>query len=239
MANLTRLREKGFGGELIARMTVTEQTDIREAVRHLSDHCLHRFRSIHWQLDANFSPDYHLRDFRNWAESSYNPGIRALSHEWVDRMEDTGHVPRWYPFLDPVEDWLLGRGRSPLRCGSGMTNYSILTDGHIVPCPIMVGMQEYYLGHIRDADPASLRHILPGEPCTACDMADFCGGRCLYSNIVRPWPFEGRELVCGTVRNLQESLLSELPRIRALIESGVIRLGDFSHEKFNGCEIIP
>ncbi len=239
VANLTRLRQMGYTGELIARMTVTEQTDIREAVHHLSVHCQHRFHSIHWQIDANFYPDYHLRDFRTWAESSYNPGIRVLSREWVDQMERTGHVPRWYPFLDPVEDWLLGRGPSPLRCGSGVTNFSILTDGHIVPCPIMVGMQEYYLGHIRDADPASLHPVLPGEPCTTCEIAYFCGGRCLYSNIVCPWPPGGRDVVCGTVRNLRESLLSELPRIRTLLDSGVIRPGDFSHEKYNGCEIIP
>lgn len=238
MENVKHILAGGYRGELIARMTVTERTDIRDAVRWLAENPDHPFTSIHWQLDANFAGDYALRTFATWADTRYNPGIRRLVRDWVDHMETCGEVLRWYPFLDPMEDLLLGR-TSLLRCGSGHTNYSIMTDGHIAPCPVMIGMNQYYLGHIRDADPGRLDRIDVGGECNDCTIRSFCGGRCLYSNITRPWPEAGRRLVCGTVETLRDALTGELPRVRSLIGTKKITLDDFRHEKFNGCEIIP
>ena len=238
MENVKKIRANGYKSELIARMTVTERTDIFDAVRYLADNPYHSFSSIHWQLDANFTGDFGHRTFGTWAEESYNPGIRTLVSAWVDEMETSGRVMCWYPFIDPMEDFLYGR-ESLLRCGAGHTNYTIMTDGHIAPCPIMIGMRQYYVGHIRDADPAHLPKIPIGGDCETCRIRTFCGGRCLYSAIVQPWNRVGRELVCGTVKNLHEALIGVLPRVQALIQSGRISLGDFAHEKFNGCEIIP
>jgi hypothetical protein len=103
----------------------------------------------------------------------------------------------------------------------------------------MIGMKEYYVGDIRSADPKNLDRIYVGGECTGCGIYDFCGGRCLYSNITKPWCLTERKTVCGTVENLHSALTKAVPRIRALIERGTITLNDFSHEKFNGCEIIP
>lgn len=236
--NVKRIRAGGYHGELIARMTITEATDIVDAVQYLASNADYAFSSIHWQLDANFAGDFTFRRFAEWAEGSYNPGIRSLVTYWVDQMESAGRVLRWYPFLDPMEDLLLGRP-SLLRCGSGHANYSIMTDGHIAPCPVMFGMIQYYLGHIRDADPRQLSRIDVGGECSACRIRTFCGGRCLYSNITRPWSRQGRSLVCGTVENLHDALVDALPRVQALISAKKITLKDFTHEKFNGCEIIP
>ncbi|WP_321505374.1 TIGR04084 family radical SAM/SPASM domain-containing protein [uncultured Methanoregula sp.] len=238
MAQVQRLRTIGYTGELIARMTVTEQTDIVDAVSWLAGNPDHAFSSIHWQLDADFAGDFARRQFADWATDSYNPGIRMLVSQWVDRMETTGEVLRWYPFLDPIDDLLDGKA-SRLRCGSGYANYSIMTDGHIAPCPVMVGMTPYYVGHIADADPCALDRVEVGGECTSCHIRDFCGGRCLYSNITRPWNTIQRQLVCGTVENLREALVSALPRVQNLIARGIIARRDFAHEKFNGCEIIP
>ncbi|HNX16707.1 MAG TPA: TIGR04084 family radical SAM/SPASM domain-containing protein [Methanoregula sp.] len=238
MANVKKIKANGYRGELIARMTVTERTDIFDAVRYLAKNPCHSFGSIHWQMDANFSRDLSHRSFAEWVKNSYNPGIRSLARAWVDEMDKNGRVLRWYPFIDPMEDLLYGR-ESLLRCGSGHINYTILTDGHIAPCPIMIGMKQYYCGHISDADPQNLPRIAIGGECSDCHIRTFCGGRCLYSNIVQPWNPAGRQIVCGTVENLRDSLLEELPRVRALIDSGKIRFSDFAHEKFNGCEIIP
>ena len=78
----------GITGELIARMTVTEKTDIVEAVHYLASNPDYSFSSIHWQLDANFAGDFSQRRFREWALDSYNPGIRTLVDDWVDHMEN-------------------------------------------------------------------------------------------------------------------------------------------------------
>jgi putative peptide-modifying radical SAM enzyme len=238
MTNVKKIRANGYHGELIARMTVTERTDIFDAVRYLAENPEYSFTSIHWQMDANFTRDLSRRRFAEWVTESYNPGIRALVAAWVDHMEQNGQVNCWYPFIDPMEDLLYGR-ESPLRCGAGHANYAIMTDGHIAPCPIMIGMRQYYAGHIADADPQSLPRIPVGGECTTCHIRTFCGGRCLYSSIVQPWNPAGRQLVCGTVENLRDALMDALPRVRALIDSGRISLPDFAHEKFNGCEIIP
>ncbi len=239
MANIRSIVSGGYPGEIIARMTVTEETDIAGAVRFLAENPDFSFPSIHWQLDAELAWDHGGRAFASWAGQSYNPGIRTLIRDWVRAMESGGAVPRWYPFIDPMEDLLLNR-ESPLRCGAGHANLTIMTDGSIGPCPCMVGMKEFYLGHIRDADPGPL----PTRPdsvelCPGCAIRTFCGGRCLYARILSPWPGEMRRAVCGTVENLHRGLLEALPAVRRLIDDGIIGMEDFAHPRYNGCEIIP
>jgi radical SAM protein with 4Fe4S-binding SPASM domain len=138
-----------------------------------------------------------------------------------------------------MEDLLAGRG-SPLRCGAGHANFTIMTDGSIGPCPCMVGMREYYLGHIRSSGPEDLASRTgTGSFCTGCTVRAFCGGRCLYARILRPWPEKMERVVCGTVENLCRGLTGALPRVRSLIDEGVLGVADFAHPRYNGCEIIP
>ncbi len=239
MANIGKITESGYPGEVIARMTVTEETDIVRAVEFLAENPDFSFPSIHWQLDADLSSDHRDRTFAAWAARTYNPGILTLIDAWVRRMEATGTVPRWYPFIDPMEDLLTGR-ESPLRCGAGHANLTIMTDGSIGPCPCMVGMRDFYLGHIRVTKPSELSgNPDTGAPCTGCPIRTFCGGRCLYARVLHPWPAEMRQVVCGTVENLYHGLSGALPRVQALIGDGVIGFADFAHPRYNGCEIIP
>jgi uncharacterized protein len=238
MENIRKIHVQGYTGELIARMTVTEKTDIVEAVHYLESNPDYSFSSIHWQIDANFAGDFSHRRFQEWVLDCYNPGIRTLVDDWVDHMETEGKVLRWYPFLDPMEDFLYER-ESRLRCGSGYANYSIMTNGNIGPCPVMAGMSQFYAGHISQSHPLELDTVLIRGECQDCRIRTFCGGRCLYSNITQPWSITERRLVCNTVENLHDALITALPRVRKLIDQGAIIPGDFAHEKFNGCEIIP
>jgi radical SAM protein with 4Fe4S-binding SPASM domain len=129
---------------------------------------------------------------------------------------------------------------SEARCGSGWINYSIQMDGQIIPCPTMWGMKAYYAGHIKDADPLKLPKLFVSQkPCSECKILGLCGGRCLYTNIVKRWPDEQYSKVCYTVERLIESIRSELPRIHKLIDNGQLKLSDFDYIKFNGAEIIP
>lgn len=238
MENIHHIIAGGFRNELIARMTVTEQTDIRSAVRYLANNPDYPFSSIHWQIDANFWNDYEIRDFSRWIHESYIPGIHLLVKDWLSMIKDTGIVPKWYPFIDTMEDVLLGRS-SRLRCGSGYANYTVLTDGNIAPCPIMVGMKGYYAGSITTSSPDLLPVIPVTGSCETCDIHNFCGGRCLYSAIVKPWPRKGADLVCETVRALHDAITGIVPELREMISNGEISIENFSHEKYNGCEIIP
>jgi radical SAM protein with 4Fe4S-binding SPASM domain len=153
-------------------------------------------------------------------------------------MEMESKVLRLYPLLGVMQS-LLRQEDSLLRCGSGWINYSIQTDGHIIPCPAMNGMKDYYLGHIRDSHPLHLKRVFVEQPCTRCEILRECGGRCLYANITKRWSNEAYILVCKTVKNLVESLRAVLPGVKRLIDDGKIEFSDFEHVKYNSCEIIP
>jgi len=237
--NLKLIQRNGFKGELIARMTVMEQTDIYDQVRWLLSNDDFSFSSVHWQLNAGFwKNDFRRRDFQGWSRRSYNPGIRKLVRFWVDRMEHDSVVLHLYPFLGVAES-LLKDEKSLLRCGSGWANYAIQTDGNITACPSMWGLSRHYLGHVSYSNPLDIPKVFVGEPCTSCDFCGVCGGRCLYANILKRWHQDAYGLVCDTVRNLIDSIRQEVPRIQKLVSSGGIGLKDFEYLKYNGCEIIP
>jgi uncharacterized protein len=196
---------------------------------------------VHWQLNAGFwGNDFARRDFENWSEKHYMTGVDKLASFWVDQMEKKGIVLRLYPFLGIADSLLSGRVPSLMRCGGGWINYAIQTDGHIIPCPTMWGMKKFYLGHISESDPLRLGQVLvSNKPCTECDIADICGGRCLYANVTRRWNDTAYAEVCETVKGLIKSVEGQLTRIRKLISNGTISLADFDYTKYNGCEIIP
>ncbi|MEM2192560.1 MAG: radical SAM protein, partial [Candidatus Hadarchaeales archaeon] len=64
--NLRLTREKGFEGEIIARMTVMEGVDIYREVRWLVENDIFPFSSVHWQLNAGFWKDFSKRNFEKW-----------------------------------------------------------------------------------------------------------------------------------------------------------------------------
>jgi uncharacterized protein len=239
LANLKLVRRNGFTGELIGRMTVMEQTDIYKQVTWLLHNNEFPFSSVHWQLNAGFwKNDFARRDFKQWSEESYNPGIEKLVKFWVDSMENDRTVLHLYPILGIAQS-LLNDEKSLLRCGGGWMNYAIQTDGHIIPCPTMWGMKDCYLGHISDANPLKLRKIYVSRPCSQCEAISICGGRCLYANIVKRWKRDAYGLVCDTVKNLICAITEQIPRIEKLVRSGKLSLTDFDYMKYNGCEIIP
>jgi len=87
--NLNLIKKNGFAGELIARVTVMEQTDIYKQVRWLLDNNEFSFSSVHWQLNAGFwGNDYKRRNFEQWTTTSYIPGVKELAKFWVDQMEE-------------------------------------------------------------------------------------------------------------------------------------------------------
>jgi uncharacterized protein len=239
--NLKRIRQNGFGGELIARMTVMEQTDIEMQVRFLLENPEFSFSSVHWQLNAGFwGNDYKRRRFEEWAKTSYIPGVDALARFWVDTMEEKGVVLKLYPLLGFANSLLHEEKNCLLRCGGGWINYAIQTDGYIIPCPTMWGMKKHYLGHIKDADPLHLPRVFVSEkPCVDCDFLGVCGGRCYYSNVTKRWPDSEYAKICRTVKALVASVNGEIPRIRQLIDCGTLKIEDFDYLKFNGCEIVP
>ncbi len=239
--NLKLIKQNGFTGELIARVTVMEQTDIYKQIRWLLDNDEFSFSSIHWQLNAGFwGNDFQRRNFEEWTKTSYIAGVNKLTKFWVDQMEQKGVVLKLYPLLGIANSILNDEKNCLMRCGGGWINYAIQTDGYIIPCPTMWGMKKYYLGNITEADPLILKKIFVDQPpCASCSILNICGGRCLYANITKRWSDEAYAKVCNTVAELVDAVKAETPRIERLIKKEKISLKDFDFLKFNGCEIIP
>jgi len=236
LKNINSIRDKGFAGEIVARMTISHP-DICAQVKYLIELIDKEiFDSIHWQLDACFyKNDFDGKTFKEFVKE-YNQGVSDLVDIWVQEMKK-GKVMKIYPFLGIFED-LYHNTKTKLRCGAGYANYTITTNGKITACPIMNNISDFYCGDL-NSNIKDLKEIYVNEPCTSCKYLNLCGGRCLYSNYAKLWPEQGVEMVCNTIIHLIESIIKKLPEIKKFIGDGVIKENDFKYEKYFGPEIIP
>lgn len=234
IANLNLIKQNGYKGEIIARMTISqEHPDIYDQVISLIKQ---GFTSIHWQIDAGFyKSDYDYEKFRIFSEE-YNKSVSKLIDYWVNEMKK-GKVLKIYSFLAITESLLRGEATS-LRCGAGYEGYAISTDGKIIACPIMNCIEDFKAGDL-NTDPKDLKKFDVGGKCLKCDYLDRCGGRCLYSNKAELWPEKGNEQICNTIKHLIDELEKQLPKIEDLIKQKIISKRQFSYEKYFGPEIIP
>jgi putative peptide-modifying radical SAM enzyme len=200
--NIICIRKAGYKKEITARMTVLN-SNIYKEVKHLLNTRL--FDSVHWQIDANFwFNDYKKRNFKNWLNEDYKPNLKKLVEFWFKEIKK-GKVLKLYPFIGIMHN-ILHNKKTKLACGAGYGNFAIQTNAKIIPCPIMAGMKNYYLGDIsKKAIKPKAFYLLP-EWCKSCKYLNLCGSRCLYSNIVKPWPKEQRELVCESTNYLIDLL---------------------------------
>lgn len=234
-------REKGFTGDLIARMTVFENSDIHEEVRHLAKLKKPAFDHIHWQLDTQWDddPDTRWTNFSKWINQSYNPGISKLISWWVDCMS-SGQFIGLVHFI-PVMKSILFDIPSNLRCGAGLDSFTINSNGSISVCPISPEFEFSIVGHILTSNPLSIKNSMNViQPCPNCSDFKLCGGRCLFINRTKLWGNELFSKICGTVKNMIMELQSHKETILELIKDGIIPKENFDYPKYNnGCEIIP
>ena len=241
MDNIKLIRQMGFEGDIVARMTVAQGTDIYENVLHLL--ARHGFDHVHWQLDFEMfweAWEHTVPGLTEWI-NSYNTGISSLIKWWVSEMERTGHVAGIVPFINVMKSLLNGTD-SQLRCGSGIDFFTIMPDGRISACPVSIDFDFSVIGSIYKDDPLSLpNRSKVGEPCTSCEIFKICGGRCLFVNRSQELLREnGFPMICSTVWHLIKELQETLPHIQILINKGIIGKSDFDYPEFNnGCEIIP
>lgn len=241
MRNIILIRQRGFLGDLVARMTVPQGTDIYENVTHLVK--LKVFDHIHWQLGFEMFWESGLDDgaeIETWIES-YNSGVSSLIGWWVSEMEHTNRVPGIVPFISVMSSLLSG-APSRLRCGSGIDFFAIMPDGRVSACPVSIDYEFSIVGSIFNDAPASLcNKACVGEPCVSCEIFEICGGRCLFVNNAQDMLRKnGYVLICSTVKHLVWELEEALPHVSELIDSGVIDKKEFEYPELNnGCEIIP
>ena len=227
--------EVGFQGDLIARMAVSERSDIYAEVTHLLS--LGLFDHVHWQLDVVWSDRW--ADFDKWVERSYKPGLARLAALWADKLKE-GTVLGIAPFKAVAYSALTRTPLSSPPCGSGVEAFAICTDGRVLACPIAVYEDWATVGHVGSCTIRTVRRVRIGEPCTRCEYFRFCGGRCLYAYVERLWGEEGFKKVCEVTKYTIELVVETVPLIRKLVAKGVLKLEDIAYPPFNNTvEIIP
>lgn len=229
------LHEIGFKGDLVARMTTTESSDIYRDVTHLLS--LSLFDHIHWQLNVVWSEPW--RDFEGWVAKSYNLGITRLIDLWMNNLRG-GNILGIAPFLGIMKAILFNEKLSP-PCGAGQDAFAITTDGRIVACPIAVDAKEMALEHLGTCKLNTLRNsVAIKEPCTSCEIFRYCGGRCLYAYKERYWGDEGFNKICRVTKHLVNSLLGIREEIEHQIEYENISRRELYYPPFNNTiEVIP
>ena len=188
------LRESGYSGEVIARMTASKNTDIYEDVTHLLKH----FPFVHWQLDAIWSTMWNLKEFQDWIVHSYKPGLDRLIEFWVKNAQQH-KIYGIIPFLG-IMSRMLNDGYN-LPCEAGYNSISITTDGTVLACPIAVDFEWNVLG-----DLMRFNSVQIGEPCKSCDTYKICGGRCLFSYKEQLWGTNGFSTLCNVTKYLIKAL---------------------------------
>ncbi|KAL0232839.1 hypothetical protein GEMRC1_011586 [Eukaryota sp. GEM-RC1] len=242
MEQVSNLRNRGFTGDLIARMTISKDADIYRDARHLLSHEV-SFDHIHWQLDCQWDApmDEKRPDFPEFI-ASYNEGISRLINEWTDRMEQEGVVSGIVPFLGIARTLLFNVDYSNgLQCGVGHHSFTIGTKGNVLGCPVSWEDDWNNLGQIDDLDCSQIKNTLKlDNPCSDCEILNICGGRCLFANKTKWWGDEGFKLVCGSIEHLINEIKRVLPKIQALINSGNVNEDDFRYNAMdNSMEVIP
>jgi len=222
---------KNLGIETIARMTVTEKTDIYEDVMHLIGEG--SFEKVHWQLNVVWTEKW---NFSEWGRLSYIPGIRRLMDYFMENLE-RGRILKIIPFLGVISLHYFPKLRGA-ACGAGYSSVTVSTDGRILSCPIAVNEDWSELGHINKG----FRLIYDDYPeeCKGCSYLKYCGGRCLYANKERYWGDEGWREIDQLTKEYLGIVLGKIGRINELISSNIIRMDDLKYDPMrDSTEIIP
>jgi len=229
VANAKYLRELGV--ETIARMTVTEDTDIYLDVMHLLN--LGIFEKVHWQLNVVWTDRWKVEE---WANRVYLPGIRSLVRFFLENLRQ-GRIVKLIPILGVISaHFFEGYRGSP--CGAGYNSVSVSTDGRILSCPIAVREKWAELGTVEGGF-SRLHDPLPQE-CKVCEFNRYCGGRCLYASREKYWGEEGFREVDQVNKAYLREVLSIIPDVQALIKEGVVKLEDLRYDPTkDSTEVIP
>ncbi|MCS7097536.1 MAG: TIGR04084 family radical SAM/SPASM domain-containing protein [Candidatus Methanomethyliaceae archaeon] len=174
------LRKNDYRGDLIARMTASERTDIYKDVVHLLN--LKIFDHIHWQLDVGWSDLW--KNFDNWCEYNYKPGLRALVKLWIEDLKNES-VLGIVPFLGIIKRLLYNGPKPP--CGAGIESFTVLPNGKILACPIAYNVKWAIVGDLENNSPSNIKKVEIGGFCNNCKYFEICGGRCLYVNREGLW----------------------------------------------------
>ena len=238
-SNLLEIENRGYSGDIIARMAFSKNGDIYRDVSHLLEMEEPYFDHVHWQLDVFWSILDSWSDLEGWLKR-YESGVSRLVTDFTESFK-TGDPLGIVPFIPVLKTLLTGEETPHIRCGAGATSFAILTNGRIEACPIAPELPYSNVGDINGSSPSEIRENIPvGSPCTECDVLGICGGRCLFANKNKYWGIDWFNRICKTTKHMINELRKCVPPARRLIDEGILESEFFDYPEINnGCEIIP
>lgn len=233
VSNIHKVKPK-FKGEIIARLTITSETSVSNAVLSLVEW----FDHIFWQLES--SPDTsNLDQFK----IRYKQDILALIQYWTKNIK-MGVVKNIVPFQAIVSSILSNRQHYNLRCGCG-TNLRVIDDidsdidNETYMCDELLGTKEFIINGKEKPDSKRWSCEELNSYCGTCDIKLICGGRCLKSLLF--YPREKFLFYCDltkfTIANLRNIAV---PVIKKCLSNPGIKFEDLNTYVANHCtEEIP
>ncbi|MBE0632938.1 TIGR04084 family radical SAM/SPASM domain-containing protein, partial [Candidatus Bathyarchaeota archaeon] len=117
--NLLEVEEKGYSGDVIARMAYSKNGDIYRDVSYLLNLNSLCFDHVHWQLDVFWSELESWTNLEGWLQR-YESGITRLASDFGASFK-TGKPLGIVPFIPVFRTLLTGEETPHIRCGSGST----------------------------------------------------------------------------------------------------------------------
>lgn len=229
LRNVRSIRNE-FQGELIARITMEEKTDIYKSVTNLLDD----FDFVHWQIVNK--PYFNDPKF---LLASYAVNIDKLCDFWIDALAN-GIIYGIVPFIEIVSYLLTGieSGHESFWCGCGKEVMAIDVQGNIYQCDEYINRPDMILSSIEKQN-VNLNyrpHTEIFEDCKKCSISSICLGRCKKSlETLSP---EQLRIYCSLTHMLISKLDSQIDTIREIITQNQWEMDCFPHSIYN-TEVIP
>lgn len=219
-----------FPGELIARITMEENTNIYESVTNL----LGKFDFVHWQIvnKPYFDNSQALLE-------SYSYNINRLCNFWIEALAN-GVIHNIVPFNEIMSHMIASdlKGHKSFWCGCGQDVMAIDVEGRIYQCDEYINKPDSSISSIQlqDVDLDYRSHTELFDDCTDCSISSICLGRCRKS--LETLSIEQIRTYCSLTHILIHTLEAKVERVREIITQNQWNVDCFPHSIYS-TEIIP
>lgn len=207
-----------FKGETVARLTVTQETNIYSSLIPIINHFDHFF----WQHESSES----LNGVESF-QKKHSDDLERLTLFWIDNIKN-GKVINLIPFQSIVSSLFFGEKVESFRCGCGKSYIFIDYDGKCYTCDELVDYDQFYIGNVFNGvnfsgeDP--YKKTIPY--CRSCESFNICGGRCIAAYI--KYSEEKFLFYC----NLTKQLINTIEKYKNNIINEITR-NSYSKEDFH------
>lgn len=215
--------------QLVARITMEEQTNIDLSVSSLLKH----FDFVHWQVvnKNSFDDPASLID-------NYRRNVKSLFDKWMQSLK-AGIVLNIIPFNRIVYSILSGENTTSFKCGCGTSIQAIDIYGNIYLCDEYIEDQSNSIANIYDQNYNVVNyknHFELFEDCINCEISQICSGRC--RKCLETQSADQVRVYCQLTKILINMVQDVIDEIRDIITTKKIDLNTLRAEIYN-TEIIP